>query len=267
MWLSLHHLRINLVVLFVRPEESDTHDTVFVSHHDDQTIVICFDVKNHSAALENARLGMSPFNVLRSLPLRAFPSKGFAVASIHGSGLIGLVDIGDHELNAARSEALEWNAEENRRSWLSSLRPKLLGALDALVDEGDIPARYGFIVKLIAQHDIELMLETNLPWVTVRVHPGNAILMSPADLIKRLDTVSEVFLVYGGSPWYAEKIAREQFQVISKDSLILPISQEGQPETGSYDDDDEVIEGTLEEHFAAVERPLFEPDTVALNRS
>src|ERR1700737_3999849 len=72
MWLSLHRLRINLVVLFMRPEEPDHHDTVFVPHHDDQAIVICFDVKDHSAALENACLRMRSFYVLRCLPLCAF---------------------------------------------------------------------------------------------------------------------------------------------------------------------------------------------------
>src|SRR6266403_4950954 len=75
MWLSLHRLRINFIVLLMRSEKPNHCDAGLVLHHDNQSIVISLDIKDYSAALEDARLRMSRFDVLRRLPLRG-PSDG-----------------------------------------------------------------------------------------------------------------------------------------------------------------------------------------------
>src|ERR1700676_4172462 len=55
----------------MRSEEPDHDDAVFVLHQDDQAIVICLDIEDHSTALENTCLRMSCLYVLRRLPSRA----------------------------------------------------------------------------------------------------------------------------------------------------------------------------------------------------
>src|SRR5437879_3354165 len=57
MWLSLHRLRINLVVLLVGPKKTDHHDAMLVLQQSNQPIVIRFDIEDHPAALEDAAAG------------------------------------------------------------------------------------------------------------------------------------------------------------------------------------------------------------------
>ena len=55
----------------MRSEEPDHDDAVFVLHQDDQAIVICLDIEDHSTAFENTCLRMSCLYVLRRLLSRA----------------------------------------------------------------------------------------------------------------------------------------------------------------------------------------------------
>src|SRR6266481_3780020 len=93
----------------MRSKEADHDDAVFVPHQDDQAIVICLDIEDHSTAFENTCLRMSCLHVLRRLPSSALhygsPSivlrSGGLDPSISGSRRkIALDDVGadyDHE--------------------------------------------------------------------------------------------------------------------------------------------------------------------------
>jgi hypothetical protein len=62
MWLSLHGLRINLVIVLAGAEKADHHHAAFISHRGDQAIVVRLNVKDHPAGFEDARLWMSRSN-------------------------------------------------------------------------------------------------------------------------------------------------------------------------------------------------------------
>lgn len=178
-------------------------------------------------------------------------SKGFAIMNVPMEGLYGLVDVGELELNTARSQALNWHRSKYREEWMSELRPSLVSALDGLVTEGNIPARFQFLSRVAELYGIELLLETSLPWLTVVEPPGNSRLVNPQEARELLKNAAEIFLVYGAkvSPWNATEIARARFPEASRDALVIPVSSDGQPEIGSYRDDDKVIWDSLPEHF------------------
>ncbi len=177
-------------------------------------------------------------------------SKGFSVARDDAPGLLGLVDIGEHALNAARSEALVWDRDRHREQFLQVLKPHILLALDSLVDEGDVPARYSFIADVADKYGIDVLLESALQWITVRERPGSGLLISSADLVRRASSSNEVLLAYGCDPWTAERNARHIFPQLSAGALVIPITKEGQSDPGSYRDEDEIFEAPLEEHFS-----------------
>jgi hypothetical protein len=80
MWLSLHGLRINVVVFLMEAEKPDHHHAVLISHHGDEAIVIHLNVKDHPAGLEDTRLWMSLFYVLRVFHC-ALAAMAFVMAS------------------------------------------------------------------------------------------------------------------------------------------------------------------------------------------
>lgn len=90
-----------------------------------------------------------------------------------------------------------------------------------------------------------------MPWITIREKPGNIILTSPSELIKKLNNTNEVIITYAADTWISESFCKNLFNDASKDSLVILVSSIGQPEPGSYDDKDELIGGSLEEHFSA----------------
>jgi len=115
--------------------------------------------------------------------------------------------------------------------------------------EGDVPARYEFLISVAKTYGLQLLLETKLPWITLRESPGNAILVSIQEFMKRAKAADEILVVYGVSAWSAEKFARSIFPQASKSALTVPVSTIGQPDPGTYDDEDEIIEAELTEHF------------------
>lgn len=59
-------------------------------------------------------------------------SKGFAIGTIPIGGFVGMVDVGEVELNAARSAPIDFNHEIFRSHLLQVLRPNILNATNVL---------------------------------------------------------------------------------------------------------------------------------------
>jgi hypothetical protein len=179
------------------------------------------------------------------------------------------VDIDDLELDAARTHMIEWNAEECRQQWLAELKPHLMQAVNDLAKEGDIPARFRFLANVALQYGLDVITETDLPWITTRVPPGHGQLIAPKEFLKRLGQISEVVLLYGQdlSPWNAESIGRGQYPESSRDALIIPVPSDGQPNVGSYEDREETIDGPLASHFETERYTRSRPEQASLLRA
>jgi hypothetical protein len=176
-------------------------------------------------------------------------SKGFAVGALHVPGLLGIVNKDDLELNASRSQPIGLDSNQIRIEWLRALRPYIVASLDSLVSEGDVPSRLEFLRNVASVYGRDLLLETSLPWITIKEPPGDALQISVNTLRERLRGVEEVILTYNISLWSAFKRARERFPEASRSALVIPITSLGQPEPGTYVDREEEIWAPLKEHF------------------
>ncbi len=176
-------------------------------------------------------------------------SKGFAVGSLHVPGVIGMVNMEDLELNASRSQPIGLDRDQVRIGWLQALHPHIVSSLNELLNEGDVTDRLEFLNSVASVYGRNLLLETNLPWLTIKEPTGDARQISVATLRSRLKGVREVLVSYNVSLWSTARRARECFPGAERDALVVPISSLGQPEPGSYLDRDEEIWAPLEEHF------------------
>ena len=177
-------------------------------------------------------------------------SRGVAVGVASVGGVAGIVEAGDLELTAARTEPLKWDAQVFRGSLMKSLRDQIITGLNNLEAEGRIPSRFGFLSKVGNVYGPDLLLETKLPWITIIESPGNGRLISPKELADIVRSRSEILVGYGLGPWSVESKCREIFPRAGKAALLVPISDDDEPRHGSYDDKDELTRGRLQEHFS-----------------
>ncbi|HEY33009.1 MAG TPA: hypothetical protein G4O10_07890 [Dehalococcoidia bacterium] len=156
-------------------------------------------------------------------------SKGFAVREVAVKGMVGLVDIGDVELNTSRSSTIKWDVEEFRNRVIEMLSPQIISALDALMKEPNIPSRFEFLADVCEAYGYEIITNTELKWISIIKPPGDAILISPDELRKNISEAKEILLIYGGKsdPWNSYSICRKRFSEASDDAIIIPISSDG----------------------------------------
>ncbi len=177
-------------------------------------------------------------------------SRGFTVKSIEIRGMMGLVDIGDVKLNTSRSSTIEWNSEEFKAQMLDKLRPKIISALDGLLDkETNIPARFSFLAEVGKSYGYEIFTLTKLKWISVIKPPGDILLLSAEDLRRVISKEKEIFITYNVNPWNSHSICTEYFGNINDTAIIIPISSVGQADVGSYSEEKEIVECPLPEHF------------------
>jgi hypothetical protein len=178
-------------------------------------------------------------------------SGGFAIDTVQMPGLFGLAEIGDVELDASRSHVLTWDHETFRNQLLGELRPRIVQAMDGLASELSVHLRQGFLRSIGAVYGEGILLDTKLPWISVMQPPGSLELLNPQEFSQRVRG-HEVFAVFGeeGSPWNCARFCKACYPGISDTALIIPVNTVGQPDPGSYrDEEDEFIEGSLPDHF------------------
>ncbi len=183
-------------------------------------------------------------------------SKGFAIKTLPTSGLFGVINIGDVDLDASRSTPLEWDSEAFRGRILQDLKPFIVRAVDRIGESDFISSRYAFLSEVAGHYGCDVLKETSLEWITIVTRPGASRLVSAAEFKAVVESSSELVLAYGerAGPWTIPGISRSRYPDSSREALLVPISSAGQPDVGSYRDDDETFECGLREHFGANSR-------------
>ena len=176
-------------------------------------------------------------------------SNGFAVETIPISGITGIVDIGDIDLNTSRSTPIQWDINRFRIKIVDELQKHMINSLNALNQEPNIPARFNFLADVGQVYGNEVLIKTSLKWITIIRPPGDIIQISAEELLNIIPDYNELFITYDCSPWKSYSLLRTRFNRLKIDNLIIPISSVGQPSPGSYHDRDEIIECPLEQHF------------------
>ena len=177
-------------------------------------------------------------------------SKGIAVKSIPVQGIVGIVEAGDLELVAARSETLEWDVQQFRQKLTNELKPKIIQSLNNLANEGSITTRHAFIADVAKAYGKDILLESALPWITLVDQLGNSRLMSALEVREELMRSSEVLISYGPGPWSVDRVSRRHFPLATREALLFPVPTDHQSSIGSYEDRDEITIDELSAHFS-----------------
>ena len=157
-------------------------------------------------------------------------SKGFAISTVQANGITGLVEVGDVELNAARTEPLSWDTPTLRKNLIDLLRPEIRHSLDRMALHGSIPGRYRFLAKVGLLYGEDLLRTTTLPWISIVDPMGQTSLTSAAGFLELLGGRHEVILVYNNvHPWSVATFAYERFPEATRNTIYVPI--EGAPDT------------------------------------
>lgn len=160
-------------------------------------------------------------------------SRGIAVTMVPLYGRVGIVDIDDVNLTAARSSALDLNISEIGEHLSKELRPAVVKALDGVVAEGNIPARYEFLMNVARAFGYTVLLETALPWIPIIEPPGMVDLVASSKFRSLVDETSEVLITFGMGPWTAAEERMSRFAFAAQNALLVPVPG-GRPYGGDF---------------------------------
>jgi hypothetical protein len=209
-------------------------------------------------AWEHGWVGNSPEVVTDNLRVIATPragklvlcSRGIAVMDAPVRGLTGMVEVGDVELNAARSSVLLWDPELFKLEVMPLLKPQILSAVARLADEGRVPHRFEFLRQLATTYGTWVLTESTLPWITVLEAPGNAILLT-AEQFRLKVRNKKVGIAYGEevNPWSVGMAIRHAIPSIDDQAVLVPVSNAGAAPIGSFREEDQPFQGSLSDVF------------------
>jgi Histidine kinase-, DNA gyrase B-, and HSP90-like ATPase len=176
--------------------------------------------------------------------------KGFMVTQIHLPGFLGLINIDDAEVNAARDQLISPSADDLREDWVRRLKDQLVAGIDGLAAEGNIPSSYGFIAKALRYYGRDCIYAANLRWIARLDFLGATHLISLNEATAELKSRKRIIIAYGATPWMAVKNAEIIFatKLLESDATFVLSSAE-QSNPGPYDNRTTV--GPLESHFSA----------------
>ena len=174
--------------------------------------------------------------------------KGFMVTQLQLPGFLGLVNIDDAEVNAARDELISPSADELRNTWVKRLKDQLVLGIDGLAAEGNIPSSYGFIARALRYYGRECIHAANLGWIARLDFQGATHLITLSDATAELKSRKRIVIAYGAAPWAAIKNAEVIFSTkLLQSDAIFVLSSAEQPNPGPYDNRTTI--GPLESHF------------------
>lgn len=175
-------------------------------------------------------------------------SRGISVATFGVEGMIAMIQLDEIKLDAARSTPVGWDLDKTKQQLLDALRPKIVSALDSLVQEAMVPSRFKFLADVAGAYGEDVLKQTTLPWLTVMVPPGNAILLSAEQFKEKASITDEILIGYDTSPWDVGFVCHSQFPSASNQALLIPVSSAGQPAGESYKEEDQSVD-SLPGHF------------------
>lgn len=174
--------------------------------------------------------------------------KGFMVTQLHLPGFLGLVNIDEAEVNAARDELISPTPEALRDTWVRRLKDQLVAGVDGLAAEGNIPANYGFIAKALRSYGRDCINAANLGWIARLDFQGATHLITLSAATAELKSKKRIIIAYGATPWSAIKNAEVIFatKLLESDAVFVLSSAE-QVDPGPFDSRTTV--GPLKSHF------------------
>lgn len=183
-------------------------DTVplFADHESDRQIR---DWPADRPAVESETYRLFSWGALKS-PGVVLCSHGLAISKAEVLDAGGLIEVGEIELNAARSDPIsphrkdaryrrafgfgfEVSASEETVAIASAaLRPEVTGALSDLERHGMLPARLGLVRSAASNYGRDVLHAVSGPWIPIVEPPGNLRHCSRQQLVelaRRLDTI------------------------------------------------------------------------------
>lgn len=179
-------------------------------------------------------------------------SKGFVVTRPKNwVGISGVIEIGDVNLNAARSQALQWDEGQCLKEVREKLRPSIQAGLSNLSKDLSIPSKCGLLVDVAEIYGVNYLLETDLTWVSILTPPGRSDLISPYALIELIRERQEVIIVYGeyANPWDSMNMSKVCFPEMSGSAVIVQVSSNNQTTPERRFSRDEIEWGAAQTHF------------------
>jgi hypothetical protein len=182
-------------------------------------------------------------------------SNGFAINRINLKGFTGLIDVGNIELTAARSQTIKMDVDNLRNDLSRKLFPEIVKALNELINEGQIPTRFDFLNDIGNIYSEDLLCKTSLPWVTIMEPPGNAVLLSASDFKNLLAKTQELIIGFAVNPWEMGSMLYSRFPEASRNVLLIPVKNNHRYSFGTYRDSDDLVVGPLQDHFEVSDLP------------
>lgn len=179
--------------------------------------------------------GQQPEIIAESYRILAIPHLNKVVLCSHGlaighsviPGMSGIIEIGEVELNVARSQPLEfeWKVSEFQDTLRDILHSSILEGLDRIKEEGDIPWRYNFLSEVENQYGTDLLIKTGLPWINIVKPPGHSILMSPDDLSSYVSVNQGVLILLldeeDSDRWGEIRECRRYYPEAESDTVVI----------------------------------------------
>jgi hypothetical protein len=160
-----------------------------------------------------------------------------------------MCEIGDVELNAARTFPINFNYEGFKKSTLEKMRPEIIKSLNELQTRvTNIPSKYPLISKVGDVYGEDYLMDSNLRWITIIEKPGEAKLISFRDFKEIVKKHKEILIGIGVGPWGFYERGRRYFGENLDNTLMIPLSNVEGPKFGHWDEK-EIIVGALNEHF------------------
>jgi len=167
-----------------------------VGNGDDETT---WPGKRPEYSQENDRL-VASFEGTSLLCLR-----GLAVQAVSTPGFIGVIDLDSAAPDISRSRAVSADLTRVLEAARGSVGPQIVENLNMLGRTGFLIDKAPFIASCVQLYGRQVILDSDVPWISRIKMPGNVELISSATLLSSLTDSNSVFVAYNTGPWTAMK--------------------------------------------------------------
>lgn len=131
--------------------------------------------------------------------------RGLAVQPVPTPGFLGVIDLDAAAVDVSRSRAANADISSVLEAARQTMRPQIVANLNELGKDKLLIDKTSFIANCSALYGLEVILESDLPWISQLKLPGNVEMICSADMLARVETLKSVFLIYNSGPWTAMK--------------------------------------------------------------